>query len=811
MPYPTLRYLSALLLFWACAGMTPLLAQPHTTGAICRDAKHAHGGGGGFAYPTDPRSDTVDILHYHVALDIPNLNNPWLGGACTVRFVPKIAGVQSLRLDLLGLAVDSVKAGNAPLAYVYADPLLHIQLPAALGLQDTFSLTVWYRGTPQTDASGWGGFYFSAGYAFNLGVGFAADPHNFGRVWHPCFDNFTERATYTFSVTTPVGQPAHCNGYLVGESQNGAFVTRDWQLDEPIPSYLACVAAADYAVVHQQIPLAGGGTVPAALVARPTDTTALKNSFANLPASVACYEYWYGPYRWNKVGYSLVPFNSGAMEHATNIAYPRFAANGNLGYETLMAHELSHHWWGDLATCSTAEDMWLNEGLASYSEHLFTGWVYGPGAYKEAVIANHLQTLGDAHQDEGGYRAVSGIPHQYTYGQHVYNKGASVAHNLRGYLGDSLFRVGLHEALDLAAFDDHSSEQFRDRLGAATGQDLTDFFDDWVFAPGYADYLVDSVNAQANGADFAVTVWVRQKRLATPHFHTNVPIDVTFIGANFQRETRRAIFSGELSSAAFSLPFVPVWTLVNAEHQFCLAQSFNETRITATGAQIFSRGKVNLSVTALTDTVWFRATHHYTAPDEGQATANGWRVSATRFWEIHADFPAGTEIRGVFSYNGNAALAYNDSDLLGINDDSLVFLWRPGPQHPWQEYPNYSRIVQGPFNGLISANQLRPGQYTLANGGLNTGSPQAAPAKSPTVKLRVKPNPVHNFAVVYTENAVTFDRVLISNTEGQPIQMLRQPAAPQINLSVAELPAGTYWITVWGDGWRSTEKMTKLK
>jgi aminopeptidase N len=141
-----------------------------------------------------------------------------------------------------------------------------------------------------------------------------------------------------------------------------------------------------------------------------------------LPNAVLGFENYYGPYVWNRVGYCLVPFNSGAMEHATNIAYPQ-AATG-IAYEVdLMAHELSHHWWGDLMTCETQEDMWLNEGMANYSEKLFLEWTYGYGKYLAEVKSEHDDIVKYIHLREKGFRAISGIPHEYTYGDHVYKKG----------------------------------------------------------------------------------------------------------------------------------------------------------------------------------------------------------------------------------------------------------------------------------------------------------------------------------------------------------------------------------------------------
>ena len=152
--------------------------------------------------------------------------------------------------------------------------------------------------------------------------------------------------------------------------------TRKWVLNEEIPTYLASVAVARYRQVNWSIN-ALDGTKPITLVSAGTDTTAMKNGFVNLKDCINGFENYYGPYKWNRFGYCLVPFNSGAMEHATNIAYPRAVA-GNLAYEAeLMAHELSHHWWGDLVTCETQEDMWINEGMATFSSYMFLEWKYG--------------------------------------------------------------------------------------------------------------------------------------------------------------------------------------------------------------------------------------------------------------------------------------------------------------------------------------------------------------------------------------------------------------------------------------------------
>ncbi|MEM9025246.1 MAG: M1 family metallopeptidase, partial [Bacteroidota bacterium] len=327
---------------------------------------------------------------------------------------------------------------------------------------------------------------------FNLGVGFDANPHNYGRVWFPCFDNFVERATYDLFFTTSNGRVATSNGALIAEQDLGnGLLQRHWRMDEAIPTYLTCVAVSNYATVAQTFN-GINGPVPIRLYAPAGDTNAVKNSFQNLPDALEAFETAFGPHRWNKVGYSMVPFGSGAMEHASNIAYPLSAANGSLAQETLMAHELAHSWWGNLVTCETAGDMWINEGMASFLELVFLEHVYGRDRYISTVNSDHLSLLRYAHHQEGGFRSLTNMPHEYTYGDHTYVKGSIVAHTLRGYMGDAQFYPALRTFLDNNQYQSVNATQLRDELSATSGMDLTDFFDGWVLNGGWPHFAIDS-------------------------------------------------------------------------------------------------------------------------------------------------------------------------------------------------------------------------------------------------------------------------------------------------------------------------------
>ena len=174
--------------------------------------------------------------------------------------------------------------------------------------------------------------------------------------------------------------------------------------------------------------------------------------------------------------YNCVPFNGGAMEHACNISYPLFAIDGTLDREDLMAHELAHHWWGNNITCKTQEDMWINEGWASYSEKLFNEYVYGKARYRQKVEETHRNVLQFAHITDGSVLPVSGVDHGNTYGRHVYRKGADIAHTLRFYMGDTAFFKAIKSIMSTNNFGNMDSKELMDSFQTFTPTDLSHFY-----------------------------------------------------------------------------------------------------------------------------------------------------------------------------------------------------------------------------------------------------------------------------------------------------------------------------------------------
>jgi uncharacterized protein YdeI (YjbR/CyaY-like superfamily) len=736
------------------------------------------------------RSDTFDIQSYEVTLDITDTQNKQLKGFCSISLEPKLNS-NNLTLDLQALAVDSIVWNGQQLSYSHTAAIIRIDVTGLWTIGNAENITVYYGGTPDEDPSGFGGFYFESGYAYNLGVAFSDNPHSYGRVWHPCFDNFVERAPYTFHIKTANGYVAHCNGSLKNEQQlAGDTVVRTWELEEEIPTYLASIAASNYATVHQTIN-GENGPMPVELVAKPADTTKLKNSFANLEKTFQAFEASFGAYSWNKVGYNLTTV--GAMEHPTSIAYPISIVNGNLTYENIMAHELAHHWWGNLITCKTAEDMWLNEGFAEFCSHLFLESVYDKQTYLDAVETNHFDVLKNAHKEEGSYLAVSGIPHENTYGKHVYNKGASVVHSLRSQMGDAAFFSTMKGFLESHKFQSVTSEDLRDYITNNSPFNSTAFFNGWVFTGGFPHYAIDSVIVTPSGQDFQHRVAISQKLSNSPELYENTVLVLSFLKQTGEVFTDTIHTSGIIPDAFTLVPFEADWVVVNRNNEICQAVLENEHVIKSLGSTQFSDAGMNLSVSAIGgDSALVRIEQHLIAPDPIKNNTNGYRLSTSRYWTVEGFIPEGFDASTTIFYDSRGDFPL-DGNLATVTEDSVLLMYRYDAYDDWTEYWNYSKNVMGSSTngfGRMSMTKVLPGQYTFANGvstiGINETYREA---------IKVYPNPTSNY--LQLENIELQSLIILYNIQGKEV-INKLATSSSIKINVQHLPSGSYILQIGG-------------
>ena len=265
--------------------------------------------------PSIARSDTFDIVHYDVDLDVTEYNVQNITARCGIELSIIESGAESVRFDLIELDVDSVFVDGISSAFAHDSGELSIPAPQGVfSSGESYLIDVYYSGHPHSDPY-WGGVYFASNYIYHMGIGLTSIPPNFGKVWHPCFDNFVERATYSWNVRSAGGRRAHLQGYMTDEVfEDGDTLTRSFILEHPITTHQAAFAVSNY-VDSNYVYTSEYGDIPVRLTAKPEDINQMVNKFADLGYAIDACEYWYGPYAWERVGYVLT--TDGALEIPT--------------------------------------------------------------------------------------------------------------------------------------------------------------------------------------------------------------------------------------------------------------------------------------------------------------------------------------------------------------------------------------------------------------------------------------------------------------------------------------------------------------
>ena len=678
------------------------------------------------------RSDTFDILDYDLMIDLRQMGQNILTGKAIVTFTPKMAGLDYIPLDLLKLDVDSVFFEGVPATYDYNRILLNIYAGYQLEAGKSYNVTVHYHGTPKTSTSGFGGFYFEDGIAYNLGIGITDDPHNFGRSWFPCFDNFVERSTYTYRIITNNNITSYSVGRLIDEQPfNDNSKIRVFRMDQQIPTYLSAIAASTY-VSYEYNHDGIYGEVPVQLVSKPSDQARVINAFSTLGTAIDALESWYGSYPFERVGYVMT--TRGAMEHPNCIAYPVSSTSGNAADRRLFSHELCHLWWGDLLTLRTQADMWIKEGNAEYGAHLFDEYLNGRQSFERLVSENKYDVITTAHISDGRYLPLSPMPKDITYGATTYKKGAMVMHSLRGYLGDDLFRTAQQKVLKDYAYSNLTAYSYRDALSAASGVDLTDFFNRWVFDIGFYDFVISDFQ-EIDFSSYTHKIKIKQKLLKSNGFCKDAPVVLTFVDQDNNLVNQRVTTSGEESEILLNLAFQPKAVFLNYPMALNLAQFSSLQNVKKTGSVTFTYSNLSISAAEVKDSTYAFLENHYTAPDAGTNPAI--RVNNKHFWKFTVADPDHVSFTGKIEYNLNW-----DSDLLQNGEDSIQLFYRPSGVEEWQIYPYYSKKggSQSDKKGSFLISNFLAGEYTTGNIDPSLLSKNEIPVSSG----RIYPNPARD-------------------------------------------------------------------
>ena len=659
------------------------------------------------------RSDTFDVVHYTINLIVPDVKDKQVYGIVDLQIQPLINDIDTITLDLFGFSVDSVWIENETInSFSYDSRFIKIPVRDEIRSKSPIIVSVYYHGTPSSDP-GWGGFYFKENMAYNMGVGMKSYPHGVGRFWYPCVDNFVDRATYDYFIRVPENYTAVCPGELKESYlHNDSSITWHWFLEDNIPTYLSSVAISEYEVIRDT--LKGiERKIPSSVYVRPDLKNKANSSFSEIEKYLTVLEKYFGPYRWQRVGFVGVPFSGGAMEHATNITISESTITGNFRFETLYFHEMAHSWFGNMVTCRTSGDMWLNEGWASYCEALFINHKYGKEKFIDYVRDNHYKVLMYTHIRDNGMRAVYGVTKELTYSSTVYDKGSDVVHTLRNYLGDDQFFPAVKEYLDKYAFNDASTEDLKKILSDQTKTNLDDFFKGWVYSPGFPHFSIDTFLVSKNENSYNVDVVIEQKLRGADELYNLNRIEITFMNDNWEKETALFGFSGRKGENQFELPFKPTIVLLDIEEKVSDAITGYTHVLKTTGEYEFNASFFRQSVKKITDSALVRVEYHWVTPDTIKSKEFNGKFLKNGYWSVNGIFPEDYDATGYFKYFSKQSRqsAYVDSTLLVENPDRLVILFREHPRQPWREIPSGKNNEK--FQNEVIVKHLSPGDYIM--------------------------------------------------------------------------------------------------
>lgn len=479
----------------------------------------------------DGAAPATDVLNYDLDVEI-NPTAVTIAGRNIMTVKSLEAGLTTFQIQLdqaftiSALTVDGVPAGWVRVV----GPVIDVTLPRAYALDEQFALRVDYSGTPPT-GNGFGSITFTTQNGQPL-VHTLSEPY-FANTWWPVKEDNNDKATGSMAFTVPGPLVVASNGLLQGvDSLPGGKLKYRWRTNYQTAPYLFSFSTTNYnqfgdTYVHS------GGSMPLQFFIYPAnDTSGNRTAWLRTKDMLAAFASRFGPYPFISEKYGIYQFSfGGGMEHQTMTGQGTFS-------ESVTAHELGHQWWGDMITCATWSDIWLNEGFASYCEAL---WFEASGrnlnpvtpgftALRTAMLARRpSSTDGTVYffrtePTPGDVVAQSNDVNRMFSSNFSYRKAGWVLHMLRWVVGDQAFFDILAAYRQTYQYRTAATADFQAVCEAVSGRDLDWFFNQWVFNPGAPLYSYGWRNVSAGGRNYVELYLNQTQNAAWPTF--DMPLDV---------------------------------------------------------------------------------------------------------------------------------------------------------------------------------------------------------------------------------------------------------------------------------------------
>ncbi|WOD38460.1 M1 family metallopeptidase [Nodosilinea sp. E11] len=445
----------------------------------------------------------------HIALDLSlDLDAKTCEGTCEIRINPVRDGVDSLMLDAVNQQIESVKVGSAKQDFDYDGERLHIRLKEPTVAGESFTVAIAYR-LIQPER----GIYFigpDQHYPDKPVQVWTQGEDEDSRFWFPCFDYPGMLSTSEIKVRVPAQYQVVSNGELVDTQADDDYKVYHWHQTQVHPTYLMAIAVGEFDVIQDQ-----WQDIPITYYVEKGRKDQGQITMGKTPRMVEFLSEKYG-YKYAFPKYAQVcaaDFIFGGMENTSvtiltdRCLLDERAAIDNRGSEALVVHELAHQWFGDLLVINHWSHAWVKEGMATYSEVMWTDQEYGAD---EAAYYRLGEARSYLSEDKSRYRRPM-VTHVYReaielYDRHIYEKGACVYHMIRAELGDDLFWKAIHTFVQDNAHQTVETIDLLRAIDKATGRNLRPLFDQYVLRGGHPDYKVAySWDGDSNLAKITVT------------------------------------------------------------------------------------------------------------------------------------------------------------------------------------------------------------------------------------------------------------------------------------------------------------------
>ena len=455
----------------------------------------------------------MDALSYELDLTVdPSINQ--VSGVLVATLRVDAAQADVVDLDLANtLTVSACSAGGAPTTFTHVDDVLSIDLDRTYTQGETAVVEVTYAGPPDLSYGAFGWHYHGGEpIIWTLSEPFGS------RSWWPCDDWSDDKADWMdIRVTVPAGLIVASNGTLVDVNYGQDWDTYWWHEQYPIATYLVSLAIHPYAVWSDYYRYGETDSMEIKFFIYPDHVDETYEENLRVKDMIAFFATVYGEYPFieEKYGHAEFPWG-GAMEHQTCTSIGAF-------YETIIAHELAHQWWGDMVTCADFHHIWLNEGFAVYSEALWLEHAYGPEGYWGKM--NGTKYYG------GGTIYVPDLTdwNRIFHTGLTYYKASWVVHMLRHVIGDANFWQLLSDYRQLYEYGAATTEDLQALAESVSGMDLNDFFQQWIYGEYYPFYSYTWENVETDRG-WELHLSIDQVQENTGLFHMPIDVRVEYAG-----------------------------------------------------------------------------------------------------------------------------------------------------------------------------------------------------------------------------------------------------------------------------------------